>query len=124
MRLLLDTNVLLWSLEDHPRLAPFRDAVTDGANVVFFSAMSVAEISLKSSLGKLQVEPGYADALAAAGYRELHLTARHAEAAADLPWHHRDPFDRLLIAQALVEGLTVATADRVFEQYEVRVLGA
>ncbi|MDR2454596.1 MAG: type II toxin-antitoxin system VapC family toxin [Bifidobacteriaceae bacterium] len=122
MRLLLDTNVLLWLLEDNPRLAPFREAVARPGNVVFFSAVSVAEISLKSSLGKLEVEPGYVQALTGAGYIELPLTAAHAEATANLPRHHRDPFDRLIIAQALTDNLTIATADETFARYNVKLL--
>jgi PIN domain nuclease of toxin-antitoxin system len=123
MRLLLDTHVLLWTLEGHARLAPFRAAVTDPGNAVFFSAVSVAEIAIKSSLGKLEVAPGYVEALVGAGYRELALTAEHAQGLAGSAWRHRDPFDRMLIAQAMAEGLTVATVDPEFAAHGVQVLG-
>jgi PIN domain nuclease of toxin-antitoxin system len=122
MRLLLDTNVLLWVLSGGSRLAPYRAAVADPANTVFFSAVSVAEVSLKSSLGKLEVEDGYVEALAASGYLELPFTAAHGEALASLEWRHRDPFDRMLIAQAIADNLTVATADRAFAAYPVKLL--
>ncbi|MDR1152248.1 MAG: type II toxin-antitoxin system VapC family toxin [Bifidobacteriaceae bacterium] len=123
MKLLLDTNVLLWTLQGSPRLEPYRAAVTDPAHTVYFSAISVAEISLKSSLGKLDVQPGYVDALTAAGYVELPFTTAHAQTLATLPWHHRDPFDRLIIAQAICDNLTVATADHTFTHYRVPLLG-
>jgi PIN domain nuclease of toxin-antitoxin system len=123
MRILLDTNVLIWTLQGGARLKPYRAAITDPANTVFFSAVSVAEISMKCSLGKLEVQPGYVEALTGAGYALLPLNAAHALGFGSLPWHHRDPFDRLLIAQALTEDLAVATADRSFTQYGVRLLG-
>jgi PIN domain nuclease of toxin-antitoxin system len=122
MKLLLDTNVLLWTLEDAERLEPYRAAATDPNNTVFFSAVSVAEISIKTSAGKLDVQPGYLEALTAAGYLELPLTAAHAEVVARLPWHHRDPFDRLIIAQAVADRLVVATSDRLFSRYGVALL--
>ncbi|MDR1808032.1 MAG: type II toxin-antitoxin system VapC family toxin [Propionibacteriaceae bacterium] len=122
MRLLLDTNVLLFSLSDDPRLAPFRDALEDPANDVFFSAVSGVEISIKASLGKLAVPADYLAAVTDQGFAELPFTAAHAGLVRDLPWHHRDPFDRMIIAQALAEGLPVATTDGAFAAYGVTML--
>jgi len=122
VRILLDTNVVLWWLADAPQLKPFRAAITDPSNDVFYSAVSVAEISLKASLGKLSVPAGYTDQLDKQNIAQLPLTASHAHAIAGLPWHHRDPFDRMIIAQALTEGLTVATSDRAFGRYGVALV--
>jgi PIN domain nuclease of toxin-antitoxin system len=124
MRLLLDTNALIWLLASPSRAAATaRDAVTDPANEVFFSAVNVWEIEIKAAIGKL--ERPAPDAIVAAhaqGYAELPLTARHAAALRGLPLHHADPFDRLLIAQAQAEGLTLVTRDRAFDRYDVPTL--
>ena len=119
-RLLLDANALIWAVVDSSRLIPqWRDALVDPNNDVWFSAVSVAEIALKSSLGKLSMLPGYLTAMREAGYDELALTADHAQVLAALPWHHRDPFDRLIIAQAMAEDLEVLTTDAAFSDYPV-----
>jgi PIN domain nuclease of toxin-antitoxin system len=121
VRLLLDTNVLIYSLTGGPKLAPFRQALEDTVNEVYFSVVSLVEISIKASLGKLKVPATYGDALAEQGFTELPLVSAHANALRLLPWHHRDPFDRLIIAQAMVEDLTVVTTDPQFANYGVRV---
>lgn len=123
MRILADTHVLLWWLGDDARLTTVhRGALADGGNRVWFSAVSIAEIAIKSSLGKLRAPDGAARALTDGGFRELPLTAEHAEMLRVLPWHHRDPFDRLLIAQVVAEGLALATVDSRFTAYDVDVL--
>ncbi len=112
MRLLLDTHVLLWWLADAPQLrADHREVIADGANEVLFSAVSVAEVTIKQSLGKLEAPRNISGAASAAGFVELPFTARHAERLRDLPWLHRDPFDRMLVGQALAEGLELLTVD-------------
>ena len=113
MRLLLDTHIMLWCLEDSPRLtARARDLVTDPSNDVLVSAASLWEVAIKHALGRLQLdlatlEPG----LRKTGFEQLDITGSHALAVAHLPEHHRDPFDRLLAAQSIAEGLRLVTHD-------------
>lgn len=123
MNLLLDTHVLLWWLADDLRLkAPARKQIADTRNTAFVSALSLAEIATKQAVGKLNA-PSISDALIEEqGMVGLSLTPRHGRKVVELPLHHRDPFDRLLIAQALEEGLTIVTADTRFPQYGVAVL--
>lgn len=121
MRCLLDTQILLWALCQPEKLSPaLRDRLCDGRNQVFFSAVSIAEIAIKSSLGRPEF-PFHADELAHAArdtdFLELPLHTRHAQRLAALPWRHRDPFDRLLIAQAVEEGLRFMTADPLLSAY-------
>ena len=120
MNLLLDTHVLLWWLADDPGLSERqRSAIADPANVVYVSAASAWEIAIKKALGKLIAPDDLRAALVASELEQLPVTVAHAEAVGGLPPHHRDPFDRMLIAQAGVEDLTVVTGDPVFAQYEV-----
>ncbi|MFV0434835.1 MAG: type II toxin-antitoxin system VapC family toxin [Leucobacter sp.] len=122
MRLLLDTHVLLWWLADDPRLASrHRELISLGENLVYVSSISVAEISIKVSLGKLEAPAEIVDAVTAGGFEVLAFEARHAERLRGLPWHHRDPFDRMLVAQAQVEDLTLLSADARVREYEVEV---
>lgn len=112
MRLLLDTHIVLWWLADAPELRPeHRALIADGANEVLVSAISVAEIAIKASLGKLYAPDDIAAAIAESGFEELPFTSAHAEMLRGLPWHHRDPFDRMLVAQALVDGLSLVSID-------------
>lgn len=116
MKVLLDTHVLLWALADAPELRPgHRAAIETGE--LHLSAASVWEIGIKRALGKLDVPADIFDVAARAGCRALPITWVHAEAAAALPPHHADPFDRMLIAQARCEGLTLLSVDRVFARY-------
>ena len=120
MNLLLDTHILLWWLADDPGLSEKqRSAIADPANVVYVSAASAWEIAIKKALGKLIAPNDLGAALIASELEQLPVTVAHAEAVGGLPPHHRDPFDRMLIAQAGVEDLTVVTGDPVFAQYEV-----
>lgn len=124
MRLLLDSHVLLWWLMDDPQLgAAARTAITQPQGLVHVSAASLWEIEIKAALGKLDL--GGADLLAELEdnqFLELPIAGRHAIAAARLPRHHGDPFDRLLAAQAQLEQLTLVTHDRVFADYGVTAL--
>lgn len=122
-RLLLDTNVALWLLlGDRERVSGQAvDALEDERNELALSAASVWEIAIKRSLGKLTIEDGWAAALRRLDFDPLPVTALHAEAVERLPWHHRDPFDRLLVAQALVERLVLVSADPRLAAYGVEV---
>ena len=118
MRLLLDTHVYLWCLSDSPRLSKQAKARILQAEEVFVSAASIWEAAIKSALGRLQVDPeALANGITASGYRELPVTARHAAMAARLPLHHRDPFDRMLIAQAIDEPMRLLTLDAALKPH-------
>jgi PIN domain nuclease of toxin-antitoxin system len=122
VRLILDTHVFLWWRGDDPRLkGTVRDAVAS-AELVVFSTVSAWEIAMKVGIGKLRVTASLDQVFDPPGFSKLSLSASHALTLSTLPHHHRDPFDRMLIAQALVDGLTVVTHDRRFEPYPVQVL--
>ena len=124
MRLLLDTNVLIWWLTESPRLSKeTRDAITAEPEVIV-SAVSAFEIAVKSAIGKLRVPGDLEVQIVEQAMTELPVTVRHGLAVGQLPMHHRDPFDRLLIAQAQCEGLTIVTADRTFAAYDVPIMAA
>ncbi len=123
-RLLLDTNVVVWLLLND-RAAVSRKAVralSNERNAVSLSAVSVWEIAIKRSLGKLDVEASWANALTQLDFDPLPVTAMHARAVEQLPWHHRDPFDRLLVAQATLEDHALVTADARLADYGVDVV--
>ena len=126
MNLLLDTHTFLWAIDNHPNLSPeARAAITDGNNMVYVSAATVWEISIKKAIGKLTIPEGnYLDELSAHRFTPLDITTEHALAIEDLPQHHKDPFDRLLIAQAQIEKLTLVTRDPRIKQYTVQVIEA
>lgn len=124
-RLLLDTHVVLWSLSAPDRLAPpARDAIADPRNAVLVSAASVWEVAIKSALGKLSMPDDLAAQLRHARFDPLAITHGHAEAVGLLPRLHCDPFDRMLVAQAQVEGLTLVTRDAYVRRYDVPTLAA
>ena len=127
MRLLLDTHTLLWWLDGDAQLsAPAREAIADDANDVFVSAVSAWEIATKHRLGKLPgaaaVAADVAGAAATQGFLELPITLRHGEKAGALPGTHRDPFDRMLIAQAMLEDVAIVSNDQAFDSFPVRRL--
>lgn len=125
MNLLLDTHALLWWLDENPTLSTeARAAIADGSNVVFASAASAWEIVIKSALGKLKSPPDLTKALQASRIEELPVRVSHALALRQLPDHHQDPFDRLLIAQARQERLTIVTRDDRIWRYDVPCLRA
>lgn len=118
MKLLLDTHLLLWWLNNDAALSSHaRKLISDQDNAVFVSAVSLWEIWLKQSIGKLQLPPDFEKRLANEAFEALPLVANHAREVALLPWHHRDPFDRMLVAQAKAERLTLLTADEAVAAY-------
>ena len=124
MRLLLDTNVFLWWQWSDRRLpAVVRQAIEDPASDILVSAATVWEISIKRKIGKLDFEGSPVAACLEAGFALLDVAAANAELAGDLPRHHDDPFDRMLVAQARMEGLVLATRDRQLLLYGVPLLG-
>ena len=124
MRLLLDTHIVLWQLSGQRELSSAaRDAIA-AADELLFSVVSFAEIGVKAAVGKLVVPDNFRQTVADSGVTFLGLDVDHGLAVAQLPLHHRDPFDRLLIAQARAEQLTVVTADRRFLDYDLPVIDA
>jgi len=123
-RLLLDTNVVVWLLLGDRNAVPEAVAreLADERNTVSLSAVSVWEIAIKRSLGKLEIEDGWADALARLDFEPMPVTFTHARRVESLLWHHRDPFDRLLIAQASVEGHALVSADADLEAYGIEIV--
>jgi PIN domain nuclease of toxin-antitoxin system len=120
MKLLLDTHVLLWWLDDPAVLTEkARKAITAGRNIVYVSAATVWEVTLKKSLGKLVVPEDIEDVLETNQLTPLPITVKHALNVQMLPSHHKDPFDRILIAQAICENLTFVTRDPVNLKYAV-----
>lgn len=122
MRLLLDTHVVLWQLSGVRSLGARASETIAAARELAFSVVSFAEIGLKAAAGKLAVPHDLYAHVVGTGVRVLGLSVEHALAVASLPVHHRDPFDRLLIAQARQEGFTLVTADRRIHGYDVAVL--
>jgi len=123
MNFLLDTHILLWWLENDSKLSgEIRSVVSDPNNLIFVSAISAWEIAIKQSLGKLTLPNNLEEALDISRFEVLSITLAHGIRVADLPMHHKDPFDRMLISQALVEGLTIITVDDKFKLYEVSLL--
>ena len=125
MNLLLDTHALLWWLDDHPTLSKkARSAIADGKNLVFVSAAVIWEIQIKQALGRLELPPDFGQVLNRQPFENLDITVEHAHAVGDLPPYHRDPFDRMLIAQAKTEGLTLVTRDLNLRKYKVPLIKA
>ena len=123
MNLLLDTHVLLWWLNDHPALSKkSQAAIADGKNLVFVSAVVVWEIRIKAALGKLEIPRNFKKVLESQPFEMLDITVEHAHAVGDLPAHHRDPFDRMLVAQAKVEAFTLVTHDARLKKYRVSLM--
>lgn len=121
MSLLLDTHVVLWWLDDDPTLADHIKDRLDQDPDVYVSSATAWEVSIKQALGKLS-PPDLPEKIRDSGFRHLSITADHGIAAGRLPMHHRDPFDRILIAQAHIEGLTLVTRDVHIQKYDVSIL--
>jgi PIN domain nuclease of toxin-antitoxin system len=121
MRLLLDTHVLIWWDAGAGLEKALEDAIRS-ADQVYVSAVTGWEIAIKASLGRLTTTRRVEDAVAESGFEELPIRLRHAHRSETLPWHHRDPFDRMLVAQALEEGLTLVSKDEALRAYEARLL--
>ena len=124
MRLLLDSHVALWALISSDRLGvAARQAILD-AELVVVSVVTPWELGIKQALGKLKVPGDMVSAFGESGFEMLSISAAHATAAPALPKHHRDPFDRMLIAQACRERLTIVTVDHQFDHYDVDTMNA
>jgi PIN domain nuclease of toxin-antitoxin system len=123
VRYLIDTNILIWALDTPERLRPHvAREIAEPANDVLVSTISVVEMCIKSNIGKLKIPSQLSEKIVGYGFDFLPLMDFHAHPLATLPLHHRDPFDRMLIVQALTEGLTLITADDKFLEYSVPVL--
>lgn len=122
MNLLLDTQTLLWWLADDELTIEARSLLADPSNPAVVSAASFWEIGIKVRIGKLRVDVPLAPVVVEQGFELLPISADHAEAAGALPQVHRDPFDRMLVAQARAEGLTIMTRDPAFDRYDVDVI--
>jgi PIN domain nuclease of toxin-antitoxin system len=124
VRLLLDTHVVLWELGGARTVQPAAQRAIERATELTFSVVSFAEIGVKAAIGRLVVPHDLHEHVLESGLRVLGLAPEHGLGVADLPIHHRDPFDRLLISQARSEGLTIVTADPRFAAYDVPVIDA
>ncbi|MEI7701008.1 MAG: type II toxin-antitoxin system VapC family toxin [Planctomycetia bacterium] len=125
MKLLIDTHVLLWWFEDPARISEAaRDRISDPENEVLVSAVSCWEIAIKRGLGKLTAPEGVEEVIAQCGFAELAISISHSLKTETLPFHHRDPFDRMLIAQAFCESAILVSHDRMFEQYGIPLIHA
>lgn len=122
MSLLLDTHVVLWWLADDPALADDVKDRLDREPDVCVSAATLWEVAIKQAIGKLPEPPGLAERVRDSGFVPLPIGARHAIAAGRLPAIHRDPFDRMLVAQAQCENLTLVTRDQNCRRYDVKIL--
>jgi PIN domain nuclease of toxin-antitoxin system len=124
MNLLLDSHAALWWIRDDPALGPEAISVIDQADQVYVSVVTPWELGIKRAHGKLQFPADLPDVLVRAGMTMLPIAVDHAERAPALPMHHRDPFDRMLVAQAQIEALWIITADDVIRRYDVEVIDA
>ena len=125
MNLLLDTHVLLWWLDANPNLSEkAKSTIADGNNLIFVSAVVIWEIRIKQALGKLAIPDNFRRVLDQQPFEMLAITAEHAHAIGDLPAIHHDPFDRMLIAQAKVEGFAIVTRDSIVQEYKVQTIQA
>jgi len=123
VNLLLDSHALLWALHDPQRLRrDAREAIEDPANTVFFSAASAWELEIKCARGKLRLPTNWLAAAERTGFVHMAIRAEEARTSAHLPWHHADPFDRLLVAQAKAHSFTLATRDQIMATYGVAIL--
>jgi len=125
VNLLLDTHALLWWLADDAGLSrAARASIGDPNHIVYVSAVTAWEISIKRALGKLDAPSDLAAAVSASGFQELPITIAHAMAAGQLPNMHSDPFDRMLVAQAMLENLTLVTRDERIASYQIPMIEA
>jgi len=127
MKILIDTHVLLWLFEDAPQLSSHaKDAFSDPDTKIYFSAASYWEICIKQSIGKLELASGWEAIISRELKRNyilwLTIEPEHMQGILTLPWHHRDPFDRLLIAQAMQESMSVITADKQIAKYDIPII--
>jgi PIN domain nuclease of toxin-antitoxin system len=122
---LLDTHALIWAIEDSPRLSDAaRSIIVDARNLILASATSAWEIEIKKAIGRLSAPDDLEEAIEAAGFTKRSITFADARRIGTLPRHHLDPFDRMLIAQAQLEGLTIVTSDAKIARYQVAIMAA
>jgi PIN domain nuclease of toxin-antitoxin system len=125
MNIILDTRVLIWALENNSTLSDkAAEAIIEADNMVFVSAASVWEIGIKRNMGKLETPDNLLDEIRLHRFAPLPINLHHAELAGKLPDIHKDPFDRMLIAQAVYEKLTLVTRDETISKYDVKILKA
>lgn len=121
-RLLLDTHIILWWLGDNPKLSKKAKTLISEASVVYVSSVSAWEIAIKKSLGKLECPDNFEETILADGFNTLPLLFSHAKTLLQLPLHHDDPFDRMLVAQAKTEKMTLLTHDKIIGRYDIHVI--
>ena len=123
MRFLVDTHALLWALGEPTALAsPARDAIAAPTNLIFVSTASLWECAIKASIGKLDLPEDFFDSIPEAGYEVMPIRISHLNVYRTLPMHHRDPFDRMLVAQARAEALTLISRDPEIAKYDIEIL--
>lgn len=127
MKLLLDTHTFLWFVNDNPKLSDhLKDLIEDTSNVSYLSVASLWEMSIKFNLGKLTLEPNYEEfverEVTTSTIQLLNIELEHLRINATLPFHHRDPFDRLIIAQSMAEDIPIVTVDSAFNKYSVNLI--
>ena len=122
MKYLLDSHVILWWLESPKLLGKHRHIIEESRNICLISAGTAWELEVKSAMGKLSIPSNFEEAINSCGFHELPLKMSHAKTIQTLPLLHKDPFDRMLICQALCENLTLISRDKIFKEYNVNVL--
>ena len=123
MRLILDTHIFLWALSEPKRIDPKRLAeIETHANIVYVSSISIAEVMIKASIGKLEANFDCLEMAQQCGFSLLDFRSEDAQRLRDMPFHHRDPFDRMLIAQSLANHYPIVTDDRNFQAYDCKLL--
>ena len=127
MRVLIDTHIFIWYIQNNEKLpSPMFTLINDGRNEILFSTASIWEMAIKQSTGKLNLGVPYAsfikEQMKLNRIELLPIKLEHLEVVASLPFHHRDPFDRLLIAQAMVEALPIVSADSTFSSYPIQII--
>jgi len=125
LKLLLDTHVMLWAISDPGRLSDqARSAIASEENEVFVSVVSPWEIAIKKSRNRIEIPDDLDRGLESSRFKLLPVLLRHTKAIETMPHHHRDPFDRMLVAQAIIDGMTLVTADRKLTHYAAALLPA
>ncbi len=123
MRLIIDTHIFLWALSDPQRIPKDKLAEIEmQANIVYVSSVSIAEVMIKASIGKLDVRFDPVEMVEKCGFESLHFRGEDARLLKDMPFHHRDPFDRMLIAQSMAHKYPIVTDDRKFRAYDCRLV--
>jgi len=123
MKIIIDTHIFLWSLSNPSRISPAKlKELETPTNIVFVSSITIAEIMVKASIGKLQIDFNPHELAQESGFDPLEFTSRDALLLKDMPFHHKDPFDRMLICQSLSNGYPLMTDDSKIKQYDCRII--